>query len=219
MVIGTLIAVAILRAFAQDCEMEKRMIELGLTEITAKDSSIRVEIINATSRNILGVNVYGCYDKCYLQPQAAKKVIAAQQQLKKGHPGYSLKIMEGTRPGSVQKKMFERVKNTSLQKFVADPSKGSMHNFGAAIDVTIIDADGTELDMGKPDPRMVLTGKSEWEIKLFFAFNRLSKKQKQNRELLKETMLRAGFIPVSFAWWHFDAFEKEYVRKRFVIIK
>jgi D-alanyl-D-alanine dipeptidase len=204
---------------SEECELENRMISKGLIDIAAKDSSICVEIINATSRNMLGVNMYGCLDKCYLQPQAVEKVVLAQRILKQNHPGYSLKVLEGTRPRRVQKKMFDSVKNTSLQKFVADPIKGSMHNFGAAIDVTIIDPDGRELDMGKPDPRMVLTGKSEGEIKMFFAFNRLSKQQKQNRELLKGIMLKAGFIPVSYEWWHFDAFEKGYIRNTFSIIE
>ena len=204
---------------SEECELENRMISKGLIDIAAKDSSICVEIINATSRNMLGVNMYGCLDKCYLQPQAVEKVVLAQRILKQNHPGYSLKVLEGTRPRSVQKKMFNKVKNTSLQKFVADPIKGSMHNFGVAIDVTIIDPDGRELDMGKPDTRMILIGKSEGEIKMFFAFNRLSKQQKQNRELLKGIMLKAGFIPVSYEWWHFDAFEKKFIRNTFSIVE
>jgi D-alanyl-D-alanine dipeptidase len=168
---------------------------------------------------MLGKNSYGCLNKCYLRPEAAQKVCAAQRLLKKRYPGYSLKILEGTRPRQVQKKMFEAVKNTALQKYVADPARGSMHNYGAAVDITILDKDGKEPDMGKPDPRIKTAGRSDLEIKVMFALNRVSKKQKKTRMILKETMLAAGFRPVSYEWWHFDAFEKGYVRKNFKIVE
>jgi zinc D-Ala-D-Ala dipeptidase len=206
-------------AMAQDCELEKRMLENGLINIGATDSSIKVEIINATDNNMLGENTYGCLNKCYLHPKAAEKLMEAQKVLKKRHPGYSLKILEGARPRSIQKKMFDIVKNTSIRKFVADPLKGSMHNYGAAVDLTVIDSAGKELKMGDPDPRTKIVGKSKLELDMLFMINRISKKQKINRALLKSVMIEAGFFSLSYEWWHFDAFSKEYTRSNLKIVE
>jgi D-alanyl-D-alanine dipeptidase len=96
---------------------------------------------------------------------------------------------------------------------------GSMHNYGSAVDITIIDKNKKELDMGKPDPRIKIVGKSDLELKIMFILNRVSKKQKENRIFLKEIMTKAGFNPVSYEWWHFDAFSKNYIRNNFKIIE
>lgn len=69
--------------------------------------------------------------------------------------------------------------------------------------------------MGKPDPRIKIVGKSDLELKIMFILNRVSKKQKENRIFLKEIMTKAGFNPVSYEWWHFDAFSKNYIRNNF----
>ena len=201
------------------CDLENKLKEYGLVNLKDKDSLIEVEIINATTNNLLGINSYGCLNKCYLRPEAVNKLEQAQKELDKIVKGYRLKVLEGTRPRSVQKKMYDVVKNKGIKKFVADPNKGSMHNFGTAVDITIVDKYGKEIDMGKPDPRIKIINKSEIEIKLLLLLNRVSEKQNQNRKLLKTVMLKSGFIPVSYEWWHFDAFPKEYVRTHFKIIE
>lgn len=203
----------------QGCDLEKQMINNGLVDIKTLDTSITVEIINATDNNMLGANLYGCLKKCFLQPEAAKKVIEAQRILEKKHPGCYLKILDGARPRSVQEKMYDVVKNTSIKKFVADPLKGSMHNFGTAIDLTIVDSTGKELDMGQPDPRDKIVGKSDLELRLSFLISKISNTQKRNRALLKSVMTEAGFFPISYEWWHFDAFMKNYARSNFRIIE
>ena len=201
------------------CDMENKMRENGLIDLADKDSNIKVEIINATTNNMLGTNSYGCLDKCFLQPETAKKLIKAQKELDRTKKGYRLKILEGTRPRSVQRRMYEEVKNKGIKKFVADPNKGSMHNYGTAVDVTIIDNNGKEIGMGKPDPRIKIINKSEIEIKLLLLLNIVNDNQKQNRALLKKVMTTAGFSTVSYEWWHFDSFPKEFVRNHFKIIE
>jgi D-alanyl-D-alanine dipeptidase len=211
--------VASLTVAAQDCDLEKRMAENGLIDIASLDTSIKVDISNATENNMLGKNTFGCFRKCYLHPKAAEKLVKAQKLLQKRHPGYSLKILEGARPRSVQKIMFDVVKNTSIRKFVADPAKGSLHNYGVSTDLTIVDSTGNELEMGDPDPRAKIFGKSKPELDSLFLANRVSEKQKMNRELLKSIMIQAGFSPISYEWWHFDAFSKEYTRSNLKIVE
>jgi D-alanyl-D-alanine dipeptidase len=206
-------------AKVQSCDLEKRMLENGLIDVGTADTSIKVEISNATDNNMLGENTFGCLSKCYLHLKAAEKLMEAQKLLKNIHPGYSLKVLEGARPRSVQKKMYAIVKNTSIRKFVADPVKGSMHNYGAAVDLTIVDSTGKELEMGNPDPRTKIVGKSKLEIDMLFVVNKASERQKINRALLKSVMLKAGFFPVSYEWWHFDAFTKEYTRSNLKIVE
>ena len=68
--------------------------------------------------------------------------------LKRSHTDYSLQILDAARPRSVSRAMYEQMKGTRFERFVANPSKGSMHNYGIAVDITIVDGNGEELDMG-----------------------------------------------------------------------
>jgi D-alanyl-D-alanine dipeptidase len=214
-----LIIILLLVNVISACVLEEKIKKRGLIDIHIVDPTIKVEIIHATTKNMLGVNSYECFTKCYLQPDVVAKLIKAQKKLQKLKPGYSLKIFEGTRPRSVQRKMYAVVKNTSFEKYVANPDKGSMHNYGTAVDVTIVDKKGNELKMGLPDPRIKIVGRSELEISLLIALNRPGKLEKANRELLKKVMIESGFIPLSYEWWHFDGFAKEYVRRNFNVIE
>jgi D-alanyl-D-alanine dipeptidase len=81
-------------------------------------------------------------------------------------------------------------------RFVADPAKGSRHNRGAAVDITLIDAEGKELDMGTPY--------DDFTERASFASKDVSEKAYANRKLLRETMIQFGFVPMETEWWHFD---------------
>jgi zinc D-Ala-D-Ala dipeptidase len=217
--IASALVLCAVMAYPQNCELENVMIKSGLVNIVDLDSTIKVTIYNATTQNMLGENTYGCLTKCFLRPEAAEKLKRAQKILKDKMPGHSLKILEGARPRRVQRRMYNVVKNTSIKAFVADPQNGSMHNFGTAVDITIVNEMGIELEMGKPDPRIKILGKSDFEIRLSFLMNSPGNEQKKNRELLRSVMLQAGFIPLNYEWWHFEAFNKEYVRRNFKIIE
>lgn len=217
-IIGILIILA-MNSILFACELEQELIKHGLVDMTSIAPSLRVEMVNASTKNMLGLNTYGCLTKCYLQPEAARKLSNAQKELQQFRPGFSLKLLDGARPLSVQKKMWKVVKGTPLQPFVADPARGSMHNYGTAVDITICDEKGRELEMGEPDVRRVVVGKSDQEIKQFLANIKLSNIQKRNRELLNRVMKNAGFHPYGLEWWHFEAFEHDHVRKNFKIIE
>ena len=146
------------------CSLEQKFINHGLINIHTIDSTIQIDLMYASKSNMFGKPLYGCLTRCYLQPEAAQKVAKAQKELKRLYPNYSLLILDGGRPRSVQQKMWDLVKGTPLQSYVANPARGSMHNYGAAVDITIIEKNGNELDMGDPDPRTNILGKKKKEI-------------------------------------------------------
>jgi D-alanyl-D-alanine dipeptidase len=114
--------------------------------------------------------------------------------------------------------MYEKMKGTRFEKFVANPDKGSMHNYGIAVDITIVDGKGRELDMGFT-PFRQSTAAIYWQYakkKLGFG---LTDEQKKNRKLLAGVMIKAGFIPLSYEWWHFNGMPKPEARKKIRIIE
>ncbi len=205
-------------AFAVVGEVEQTFIDAGLVNVSMYDKSIHVKLVNSNEKwNVFRHNFYGNMKKAYLQKPVAEKLAVAQKLLKKDHPNYSLLIMDAARPNSVSRVMFEQVRGTEFEVFVANPNTGSMHNYGAAVDITIIDSNGKLLDMGFNPFYRTKTG-------VMFSYGwsklrKLSDKQKGNRELLKRVMTQAGFKPLKHEWWHFNGFSKSYIRKNFKMIK
>jgi len=199
-------------------KIEEKFKRAGLIDVHTIDKSIIVNLVNSNSENnYFRENYYNGLNKAYLQKEVAIKLSIAQKYLKSKFPKYSLMIMDAARPRSVSQLMYDKMKGTKFEKFVANPKKGSMHNYGIAVDITIIDVTKKEIDMGFSP-----FYKSDFSIYWNFAkkkiFN-LSKKQKQNRKLLAEVMKKAGFIPLSFEWWHFNGLSKKKARKRYSIIE
>ena len=198
--------------------LERELIRQGLIDIQQIDSTIKVELKYSTPDNFLNQDVYGDLEKCFLQKPVALKLAQAQQQLKSINPGYSLKVFDGARPRRIQKEMWKIVRNTPQQEYVADPQKGSIHNYGAAIDLTVVDGKDQELDMGTPYDFFGDLAKPTLESK-FLKQGKLSKEQINNRKTLREVMTKAGFLPILNEWWHFEAFPKQAVRKKYKIIE
>jgi D-alanyl-D-alanine dipeptidase len=185
---------------------EQAFIGAGCVDITIIDSSIIVDLKYSTADNFLGFDVYGDLNTCYLQLEVAEKLKHAQQILKSQFPFYNLIIYDGARPRSVQHKMWDtiNVPYSERSKYLSNPNGGSLHNFGAAVDISIIDENGFVLDMGTPydffgelaypreEDRMIEEGK-------------LSHKQLLNRELLRSCMNQAGFFGITTEWWHFNS--------------
>lgn len=200
-------------------EIEKKFIKAGLIDVKSIDSTIQVDLVNSDpKKNFFRENYYNGLNTAYLRKEVALKLSRAQNNLKTKNPGYSLLILDAARPRSVSRLMYEKMKGTKFEKFVANPDKGSMHNYGVAVDITIVDETSHELDMGLSPFR-----KSTLEIYWGYAkkklgFN-LTGAQKKNRKLLADTMVNAGFIPLSFEWWHFNGLPKDEARKRFRIIE
>lgn len=127
----------------------------------------------------------------FLRLPAAKALQKVQYELYE--KGLGLKIFDAYRPYSVTVKFWELIKD---ERYVANPKKGSGHNRGLAVDLTIVDLKtGVELDMG--------TGFDHFTDTAHHTFTQLSTTVLQNRKLLKEVMLKHGFNLFETEWWHY----------------
>lgn len=200
-------------------EVENKFIKAGLVDVTTIDKTVKVDLVNSDSdKNYFDEDFYAGLNKAYLRKDVALKLSIAQKKLQEKHKEYSLQILDAARPRSVSKQMYEKMKGTRFEKYVANPDKGSMHNYGIAVDITIVDKSGEKIDMG-----FTPFYKSTLEIYWAYAKKKmgfdLSNKQKKNRKLLADTMKSAGFIPLSFEWWHFNGLAKDEARKKYIIIE
>ena len=158
-------------------------------ELIRLDSSIVLDLRYATSDNFMEEQVYEC-GRCFLRKPAAEAIVKAHQKLQK--QGLGLKMFDCYRPRPIQWKLWNKVPNP---KYVAQPRKGSMHNRGTAIDLTIVDANGKQLDMGT---KYDYFGKEGWTW-----YKNLPKNVLANRKLLRETLLEFNLKYIKTEWWHF----------------
>ena len=144
----------------------------------------------ATADNFLKTKVYDCAE-CFLRLKTVNALIDANKKFLE--KGYKIKIFDCYRPLDIQKKMWKIVSNP---KYVADPAKGSIHNRGGAVDITLIDSLGKELDMGTPF--------DFFGIEASHNYPNVSDNVKQNRILLKTIMTSSGFNSFDSEWWHYN---------------
>lgn len=189
-----------------------------VVDITHLNNRILVNLAYSTTNNFLQEDVYGDLHTCYLRREAAEKLDRAQTLLEKKKQGFRLVVYDGLRPRDVQYKMWRIVKNTPQQEYVADPEKGSIHNFGAAVDLSIVDDQGSLLDMGTPFDYFGDLAQPRYE-KRFLEEGGLTKQQIENRKLLREVMEEAGFQGIVDEWWHFNAFSHDEVKRRYKIVE
>jgi D-alanyl-D-alanine dipeptidase len=165
-------------------EPDKRLVDL-------ESLAIPIDIRYATANNFMHELLYPVA-KAYLRAPAARALAAVQADLAK--EGLGIKVFDGYRPYRITEKMWEPIRNTD---FVADPAKGSRHNRGAAVDLTLIDLrTGSELAMP--------TGYDDFTTRARNDFNDLTAEQIANRSKLREVMTRHGFEPLPSEWWHYD---------------
>lgn len=196
---------------------EEAMQALHLVDIHTIEPSIKVQLMYSTKDNFMNADVYGELEKAYMQPEVAKMLAKAQANLKKAHPDYSLIIYDAARPYRVQQKMWTIVKGTSQQNYVAEPDAiGSIHNYGSAIDLSVVDKAGKALDMGTKFDFLGALAEPKLQDK-FLKEGKLTQTHLDNREILNKAMSDAGFMRISNEWWHFDAFShsKREIAKRF----
>jgi len=189
-----------------------------VVDITDLNNHIIVRLAYSTTNNFLHEDVYGDLTTCYLRKEAVEKLDRAQTLLEKKRKGYKLVVYDGLRPLYVQYKMWRIVKGTSKQGYVADPEEGSIHNFGAAVDLSIIDDRGNLLDMGTPFDYFGDLAQPRYE-KQFLKEGGLTKEHLENRILLREVMGEAGFQGILDEWWHFNAFPPDEVKRRYKIVE
>jgi len=177
----------------------------GFVDVTTLDTAIRVHLAYATPNNFMGKVVYVGLTKAWLHPDAARKLAKAQQNLRRERPGYALLVYDAARPVAVQRYMWDLVKNTDKTDYVSNPDKkGGRHNYGMAVDLTIIDKKGQPLPMGTPFDYFGMEANTDNEEALVKS-GKITNEAWQNRLLLRRVMQQAGFTTITSEWWHFNA--------------
>lgn len=164
--------------------------------VVSSDENILFVMPYADTSNFTHQKLYGCA-KCQLRSDVALALEKASQEAKKSN--LMLLVFDCYRPFSVQEKMYEIIND---ERYVAKPGKGSNHNKGCAVDLSLADAQGKPLDMG--------TAFDDFSEKAHYAFSGLSAKQRANRIMLRTIMTRAGFKPYESEWWHFNFKDLDY---------
>lgn len=205
-----------LRVGAKDLDAWLR--NKGMVDVSVLDSTIRVHLVYATSDNFMRETVYTGITRAWLHPDAARKLITAQQLLKKEHPELTLVIYDAARPMSVQRKMWSLVRGTDKVNYVSNPSNGGgLHNYGMAVDVTILDPAGQPLPMGTPFDFFGEEAHTNNEEALL-ASEKITREEFDNRHLLRRIMRNAGFRTIPYEWWHFNACSRAEARQSYPVL-
>lgn len=175
----------------------------GFVRVQDLDNTIAVDLMYAKSDNFVGEVMYD-FTEAYLHPKAAAAVVEANRLLGEAHPGWRLCIYDATRPMSVQQRMWDKVKGTPQQNYVSNPARGGgLHNYGLAVDVSIIDEKGDSIDMGTKVDALTSLSHIDREEELAGS-GRISREAIENRRLLRRVMREAGFKTIRTEWWHFN---------------
>lgn len=181
--------------------------QFNLVDVQTLNNAIHVDLKYATTDNFMGIKLYERLKKAYLQKDVAERLSKVQDYLAKINPGFHLLIYDALRPVSVQQKMWDALDSlppVERGKFVSNPKNRSLHNMGAAVDLTILDQQGVPLDMGAgyDDIRQIAYPSLE---KQFLTEGKLTEVQIGNRDLLRKVMKSQGFRQLQTEWWHFNA--------------
>lgn len=190
------------------------------TDVQYLAPDIQVELKYASADNFLNQRLYFSLDRAYLQKDVAERLAKVQKALSQTHPGYHLLIYDALRPVSVQQKMWEALDSlppVERAKFVSNPKNLSLHNMGAAVDLTLTDSKGNPLDMGAgfDDIRKIAYPCLEDS---FLRTGELSTAQIQNRLLLRNAMRAQGFRQLPTEWWHFNACSRSEAKLKYKVL-
>ena len=144
----------------------------------------------ATTDNFLKAKVYDCAE-CFLRLKTVKALVKANKEFIR--KGYRIQLFDCYRPLDIQKRMWQIVSNP---EYVADPAKGSIHNRGGAVEITLVASKGMALDMG--------TSFDFFGPEAGHNYQNLSNEVKQNRVFLKQIMQENGFVSFDSEWWHYN---------------
>ena len=179
--------------------------DLGLVDIQSICPSIKVDLRYATNNNFIGKCLYAT-DKAYCIPELADRVKTAQKNLHIINPDWSIIVWDAARPVSIQKIFYEQVKGTDREPYIANPyfdTQGGFHNYGMAVDVSIVDANSEPVDMGTDFDNFSELAHSGKEAQLYIE-KKISLDAYNNRTLLYYIMGKGGLVPHPLEWWHFQ---------------
>lgn len=165
-------------------------------DLVLMDPDFVLDIRYATENNFVEEQIYEC-GKCLLRKEAAEALLRVHKKFKKLR--YRIKLFDCYRPHPAQQKLWDKVPNPS---YVTPPWKGSNHNKGLAVDLTLVDEDGDELEMGSGYD---FFGKEAHHDHMDHPEHILA-----NRSLLKNTLKEEGFTSIRTEWWHYNYYGVKY---------
>jgi D-alanyl-D-alanine dipeptidase len=178
-------------------------------------AGIAVDLRYATADNFVGRDLYSPLDCHWLHQDAAAALENAVGWLAARKPGYKLLVLDALRPQRVQEQLWAALQGTELLGYIAEPTRGSIHSFGMALDLTLLDAQGQELDMGTGFDDLSELSHPALE-QAFLACGELTPQHIQNRRWLRDAMLHNGWHGINTEWWHFDCGDRQQVRKHYL---
>ena len=201
-------------------DIEKQLEKIGLQNVTEEIPGIEVYMVYATPYNFMGRVLYEDLDEAYLVPKAMEKLRKANELLRKKRMDLHLVVYDAARPRSIQEQMWKVVENTELEDFVANPYKrgGGPHNYGVAVDVTLVDCTGHPIPMGSEYDYFGDRSRVDLEAELFEK-GEINRRELLNRRLLREIMTEAGWLVEPSEWWHFNAMPIAEASKKLPVIK
>src|SRR5438132_656879 len=176
---------------------------------------VAIDLRYASRSNFVGRDLYGTLDCAWLHRVAADGLRRAAERLAQEAPGHRVLVLDALRPHRVQVQLWDHLDGTGLRQYVADPALGSIHSFGMALDVTLLDTEGRELDMGSGFDEMTEASHPRLEA-VHLANGVLTAAHVRHRELLRRAMAAGGFNGIDNEWWHFDMLDRHHVRQHFI---
>lgn len=180
----------------------------------ASIADLQVDLRYAGRNNLLGRDLYAPHDCAWLHVQAADALALTVQWLARERPELRLRVLDAARPQRVQELFWAHVSGTPMQDYFAPPDRGSIHSYGMAVDLTLADVQGREIDMGTPFDDTSELSHPALEHR-HGAAGRLSQNQLAHRRLLRTAMLHTGWQGINTEWWHFDCGDRSEVRRFF----
>lgn len=193
----------------------------GLVNLQELDSSIHVELRYADTANFLHRSFYDGLRRVWLPCEVALRLCNAQMYLKQVNPELSLVIFDAARPLHIQQMMWDSLDLPPDRKFnyLSPPWEISLHNYGCAVDLGILDLSQNKLiDMGTDFDTFEKLSQPAYEWQ-FLRSGELSRGAFDNRRLLRSVMKHAGFNPIPSEWWHFGYGSKESAAAKFKLIE
>ena len=192
-----------------------------LSDVHTVNNNIQVELKYATTDNFMKIKLYQRMTNAFLQNDVAIRLGKCQDYLETMHPNWHLLVYDAVRPLSVQKQMWKALDTIPVKdrvKFVSNPANKSIHNYGAAVDLTIADENGLPIDMGAAydDINKIAYPSLETE---FLLKGLLSQKQIDNRKLLRKVMSQYGFSGIETEWWHFNACTRSKAARKYKVLE
>jgi D-alanyl-D-alanine dipeptidase len=199
-------------------ETENYLKNMGLVNVQDSLPDILVDLKYATDDNFLGFKFYGEMEHAFVQYECFLKLRNAYNILQKQKPGYTFIIYDAVRSIESQQLMWDSVKVEPAIKhwYVANPQRGSIHNYGMALDLSIVDSVGNVLDMGT---EFDFFGDLAYPSQTDYYYNngKLSKEQFENRKLLMSVMQQAYFYVSKTEWWHYNTASIDYSKSKYKI--